>query len=457
MQYLCPAMRDNIDFKNDKVSKLFLRFLLPTVLGMVSSAVFIVTDGIFVGRGIGSDALAAINITTPFYMLSVGFGLMFGMGGSVVTSINLARGKARVAGINATQAIVVPMAVIIAVSALVIVFARQTLEMFKTPASLMPMAHEYLIWLSVFIPSIVLFNILMFLVRLDGAPKTVMYCNLTAAGLNIVLDYLFIFPFGWGLMGAAVATGIGYTVGALAMLFYLVRRSRTFHLVRLKLSATSLRLTARNAGYMAYVGFPALLSESALACMVIAGNLALIRYSDKEGIAAYSIVGYIFPIIFMLYSGIVQAAQPILSYNYGVGETDRTRRAFHLALSTVVICGVVFLLGGWFGAGQIAGMFLPSDAPAYALALQGIPLFALGYLFFGINVVVMGYLQSIERSRAATGLTLLRGVVFLLPAFTLLPRWLGINGIWLAVPAAEAATTLLILVFAYKRRPAAGN
>lgn len=444
-------MRDHIDFRHEEVGKLFRRFLLPTVLGMVSSAVFIVTDGIFVGRGIGSDALAAVNLVAPIYTLATGFGLMFGMGGSVVASINLARGKARVARINATQAVVVPTLFVILASTLLILFQDQMLHLLGTPDALMDAGSEYLIWFTIFLPSIALFDIVMFFVRLDGAPRFVMVCNLGAAGLNIVLDYLFIFHFGWGLAGAAVATGIGYTLGALFMLGYLLRHNRTLHLVRLKISRTSLRLTARNIGYMTRIGFPALLSEAAISCMMVVGNYTFIRYIGKEGVAAYSIACYIFPIIFMVYSGIVQAAQPIISFNYGAEQPLRARRALNLALRTVVVCGLFFFLASWFGAGMLVGLFLSPEAPAYAIATAGIPYFAVGYLFFGINVVMTGYLQSVERSRAATGITVLRGILLMALAFLLLPRWLGIEGIWLAVPAAEAITAVFIIFAAYSR------
>lgn len=436
--------RDSIDFRNTGIRKLFLRFLLPTVLGMVSAAVFIVTDGIFVGRGVGSDALAAVNLVAPIYTLATGLGLMFGMGCSVVASVNLARGKARVAGINVTQALAVPAIGLTIATACLMAGWEPVLAWLGTPASLIEPAREYFLWFVPFLMPIALFDILMFTVRLDGAPNFVMWCNLMAAGLNIVLDYLFIFVCGWGLAGAAVATGVGYTLGACIMLRYMIRRSRTLKPVPLKLSPRSLRLTARNIGYMTYVGFPALLSELAISCMMIAGNYAFIRYVGKEGVAAYSIACYLFPIIFMIYSGVIQAAQPIISYNYGAGEDRRANKAFRLALFTAAGFGAAACAATWLGGNRLAGLFLTPDAPAYAHALAGLKLFSLGYLFFGINIAFTGYLQSLERGKAAAGLTALRGIVLMTLCFALLPlRW-GEAGIWLAVPAAELLTTLLL-------------
>lgn len=445
--------RDSIDFGSTHVDALFWRFLLPTVLGMVSSAIFIITDGIFVGKGIGSDALAAVNIVAPIYMLVTGIALMFGLGGSVVASINLSQGKPRVANINVTQSLAVPIVLLLMFNTLVLLFPAQVLYLLGAPSELMAAAREYLLWFTAFLIPLAVFSILMFIVRLDGSPNFVMVCNMVAAGTNILLDYLFIFHFEWGLAGAAVATGIGYIIGSGVMLWYMFYRRKTLSFVRLKFSPKSLRLTLRNTGYMIFLGFPTFLGEAAISLMMVIGNYTFVRYVGKDGVAAYSIACYIFPIIFMVYNGIVQAAQPIISYNYGIGEQERTSRAFHLAIRAALICGVTVFAFTWFFSEAVAGMFLSPDAPAYALAVKGLPLFAAGYPFFGINLIIIGYYQSIERGKLATGLTVMRGIVLLILCFNTLPLIWGVTGIWLSVPLAEALETILLLaILRWKRR-----
>ena len=436
--------RDSIDFSSSDVGKLFRRFLFPTVMGMVFSAVFVITDGIFVGRGIGSDALASVNIVAPLFTLGTGLGLMFGMGGSVVASINLAQGKRRVAEINITQSLVLPALLIALLSALLIHWHEPLLLLLGTPGELMVPAREYLVWFTLFLAPLAVFNILMFIVRLDGAPGFAMACNIMAACINIVLDYLFIFVFEWGLAGAAVATGIGYVVGSGVMLWYMFRRSRTLRFVKLKISGKSMRLTVRNLWYMSYIGFPALLSELAISCLMIVGNYTFIHYVGKDGVAAYSIACYIFPIIFMVYNAIGQSAQPILSYNFGAGNGARVRKAFRLALLTAVAAGLGFfgltaLFSRW-----IVAMFIDSSCPACAIAVRGLPLFASGFVFFAVNIVSIGYFQSVERPRPAMAVTVLRGFVFMAACFFGLPLLLGVEGIWLAVPLAEALTFAVV-------------
>ena len=206
-------MKDSIDFSSMEISTLFRKLLIPTVLGMVFSAIFVITDGIFVGKGIGSDALAAVNITAPLFMITAGIGLMFGVGSSVVASIHLSQGKRRVASINITQALVFSTLLILIMSALCFYYIEPLAKLLGSSDRLLPLAVEYMAWYLPFLVFYEILNIGMFCIRLDGSPTYAMMCNAIAAILNIILDYIFIFEFGWGIMGAAFATSLGTVVG----------------------------------------------------------------------------------------------------------------------------------------------------------------------------------------------------------------------------------------------------
>ena len=201
-------MKDSIDFGSMEIPKLFRKLLIPTVLGMVFSAVFVITDGIFVGRGIGSDALAAVNITAPLFLISTGVGLMFGVGASVVASIHLAQGKVKAARINVTQAVAVSSLLLAAYSFLITSCAREVALLLGSSERLLPLAVEYMHWFAPFLPFSALLSSGMFFIRLDGSPNYAMLCNAVPAVINIVLDYVFIFILGWGMTGAALATMI---------------------------------------------------------------------------------------------------------------------------------------------------------------------------------------------------------------------------------------------------------
>ena len=437
--------RDSLDFKSMSVGKLFTKLLVPTIMGMAASALFTVVDGIFVGNGIGSDAMAAVNISAPIFMIITGVGLMFGMGGGILTSINLSQGKKKVANINFTQSVIALVFISLVMTLLLTIFPHKIATLFGSDEYLMDMVVEYLFWFSISLPFTVLVVALPFFIRLTN-PKISMWAMLAATVVNIILDYLFIFVFKWGLFGAAIATDIGEFVGAAIMIIYLFRHSIAIRFVWLKLSVKSLLLTLRNVGYMIKLGFSVFLSEITISVMIISGNYVFMDYMGADGVAAYSVICYLFPIIFMVFNATVQSAQPIISYNYGCGQMKRSDNALRLSmLFTLAFAFSIMLLFIYFTR-SIVTLFIPDTASAaWGYAVAGLPLFATDYLFFGINIIIIGYYTSIERLRRAISLTVLRGILPVVFFFTL-PLLLDVNGIWLAVAAGDITTTVVIVI-----------
>ena len=437
--------RDSLDFKSMSVEKLFTKLLVPTIMGMAAAALFTVVDGIFVGNGIGSDAMAAVNISAPIFMIITGVGLMFGMGGGILTSINLSQGKKKVANINFTQSVIALVFISLVMTLLLTIFPHKIATLFGSDEYLMDMVVEYLFWFSISLPFTVLVVALPFFIRLTN-PKISMWAMLAATVVNIILDYLFIFVFKWGLFGAAIATDIGEFVGAAIMIIYLFRHSIAIRFVWLKLSVKSLLLTLRNVGYMIKLGFSVFLSEITISVMIISGNYVFMDYMGADGVAAYSVICYLFPIIFMVFNATVQSAQPIISYNYGCGQMKRSDNALRLSmLFTLAFAFSIMLLFICFTR-SIVTLFIPDTASAaWGYAVAGLPLFATDYLFFGINIIIIGYYTSIERLRRAISLTVLRGILPVVFFFTL-PLLLDVNGIWLAVAAGDITTTVVIVI-----------
>lgn len=437
--------RDSLDFKSMSVGKLFTKLLVPTIMGMAASALFTVVDGIFVGNGIGSDAMAAVNISAPIFMIITGVGLMFGMGGGILTSINLSQGKKKVANINFTQSVIALVFISLVMTLLLTIFPHKIATLFGSDEYLMDMVVEYLFRFSISLPFTVLVVALPFFIRLTN-PKISMWAMLAATVVNIILDYLFIFVFKWGLFGAAIATDIGEFVGAAIMIIYLFRHSIAIRFVWLKLSVKSLLLTLRNVGYMIKLGFSVFLSEITISVMIISGNYVFMDYMGADGVSAYSVICYLFPIIFMVFNATVQSAQPIISYNYGCGQMKRSDNALRLSmLFTLAFAFSIMLLFICFTR-SIVTLFIPDTASAaWGYAVAGLPLFATDYLFFGINIIIIGYYTSIERLRRAISLTVLRGILPVVFFFTL-PLLLDVNGIWLAVAAGDITTTVVIVI-----------
>lgn len=435
--------RDNIDFAAADIPKLFRALFVPTLLGMTFNVAFTITDGIFVGHGVGAEGLASVNLVAPIMMLVTGLGMMFGIGSSVVAAIHLSKDNAKAARINVTQAYLTCVILASMLGICFYLFPSTILHLLGVSNELMSMAKEYYLW---FVPTclFLMFQIVgEFVIRLDGAPKYAMYANIIPALLNIVLDYLFILPCGMGLKGAALATDIGTGVGALMTLYYMLFRAKSLRFYRLKSTLTSLRLSLRNVGYMAKLGLSAFIGEFAISVMMLTGNWVFGRYLGDSGVAAYSVICYLFPVVYMIYNAVAQSAQPIISYNHGAQQPSRVSHTFRYSVTFSLVFGALVTVLFLLFPTPIISIFLNSSSKAFPIAVKGLPLYALGFTSVAFNISAIGYFQSVEQHKTATILMTLRGILFPVAGFLLLPLMIHIPGLWLAVPIAELLTALI--------------
>lgn len=445
--------RDKLDFGNGRIDELFKALFFPTLVGMVFNSLLNICDGMFVGHGVGSNALAAINIVAPLFLVCTGVGLMFGIGASVIGSIRLAENNVKAARIIMTQAYIAGALIFGAVILVSLLFTRPVLYMLGCSPLLENLASDYLLWL---LPGLMFFYLQcvgMMLIRLDGSPKYAMSVQIVAAVVNIVLDWVMVFPMGMGIKGASIATSLSCIIGGLMVLVYFLRFSDKLKFYRLKLSWKSLRLSLRNTVYMMKIGLATFIAELSLGVMIVTGNFMFMAYLGEPGVAAYSIGCYLFPMIFSISNAVAQASQPIISFNYGAGQFQRVSQALRIALLTACVCGVLISLGMWIGSPVLAHIFLSPSETAYGLAAGGLPILGSCAIFFAINITFIGYYQSRELAGRSIVYMLLRGIVFLVPGFILLPRIAGATGLWLAIPTAEFLTLIVITILYATTRP----
>lgn len=436
--------RDAINFDTENVSALFRKLLIPTLFGAISVSCVTAIDGIFVGHGVGAEGVAAVNFFVPVYQIIAGLGLMIGAGCSVVSSIHLSRKNLKAARLNITQAFVVASVFTLLFCALMLCFPYQTAKILGVSETLTPLVVDYLMWLT---PSYV-FELWMliglFIIRLDGSPRFAMWCNIAPAALNVLFDWLFIFPLDMGVKGAAIATSLCHLSGGCLVMGYLLWKAETLRFVRLKLSKKSLMLTARNIGYQIKVGSSSLFGELTLAVLIYVGNITFLEYLGDEGVGAFGVACYYTPFFFMIGNSIAQSAQPIISYNYGISRWEQVRKVRSLLLYTSFVLGLIVSLMFVGIPDILVALFVDINGRAGQIAVEGFPLYASGIIFFILNVAIVGYYQSVEQIRKATIFVFLRGLVLLVPSFIILPKMFGVSGIWLAMAAAEFATLVLI-------------
>ncbi|WP_297064970.1 MATE family efflux transporter [uncultured Duncaniella sp.] len=437
--------RDAIDLGKVNIPTLFRIYLVPTLLGMLSLCAVTATDGIFVGRGCGSDALAAVNICISPTMVMMGIGLMLGVGASVVSSVHLANNNAKAARLNITQSLLVATIVVCVFLALTLPSVSATGRLLGSSENLLPLVREYMPWIFATCLFQVWCAIGLFVVRLDGSPRYAMWCNVLPGLLNVILDYVFIFPLGMGIKGAALATFLSCMVGGGMVMAYLGWFASTLKVIKIKISRKSLMLTIRNIGYQCRIGISALLGEATMGVLMLMGNLMFMRYMGDDGVGAFSIACYYCPFVFMIGYAIAQSAQPIISYNYGLDQRTRIAATERLAIITSIICGATVTVAFNLFPESMVCLFLDMDTEAAEIAVAGFPLYSTAFIFFIFNLTAIGYFQSVEKVLPSIVFALLRGVLFLIPSFIILPVILGDNGIWLALAASEVMTSVSII------------
>lgn len=443
--------QQSIDLGRQPVGRLFRIYFIPTLLGMVSLCVVTMADGIFVGRGVGPDGVAAVNIVYAPFMAMIGLGLMLGIGCSVIASIRLAHNEIEKARQNVSYALAGATAVVGVLIALMMLFPRQTGRLLGSSENLMPLVTDYLLWIA---PAII-FNmwsiIGLFVVRLDGSPKFAMWCNVVPGLLNILLDWLFIFPLGMGIKGAAIATAIAISTGAVMAIVYLLFYAEKLRLIRIRLDGKGIKSMLKALGYQSRIGVSAFLGEATMGMVMFVGNLVFMHYLSDAGVAAFGIACYYCPFFFMIGNAIAQSAQPIISYNYGLGLADRVRGTETLAIKTALGFGIVVTAGFVAFPQGMVGLFLDTHTEAARLAIEGLPMFAACIIFFIFNVTAIGYFQSVERVAPSVWFALMRGIIFLVPSFVLLPMAIGTPGIWLALALSEILTSICIIAYYLKK------
>lgn len=425
------------------VAKSFFQYFIPTLLGMMLMSVNIVIDGIFVGNGVGSVALASVNIAVPVFSVVISIALLVGMGGGTLYSMAMGQNDPVKARKIYTLSIVLITIITIVLSIFGLLNLERLARLFGANAETLPYALDYMgvLFISGLILS--LEAVLSVFVRNDGDPTLAMMGLIVSAVLNIGLNYWMIFILGWEVKGAAIATVLATLAGLLVYTIHFLRKGSN-------LKFAKFRWIWQDIKSLSVIGFPSFLSEAGMGVFVIGYNITVAYYLGTEGLAAFSVINYLHTFMFLAFIGIGSTIQPLVSYYYGAQRNDSIKKTVRLAEGTGLVLGIAFLAIGYFGADQLVAIFGVESETIFQLATSGLKLFFLGYLFMGINFVYMTYYQSIGYVRPSILITVFRGFILLILMLWVLPQLIGDAGIWLALPAAEAVVAVFILVFARK-------
>lgn len=428
----------------EPIGKLLASYSIPAVIAMMVNAIYNVVDRIFIGQYAGEGALAGLTIVFPAMMIIFAFAGLVGAGGAALVSIKLGEKDTQGASKVFGNMLSLASGTAIIISLLTYLNLDRLLVFFGADAVTMPYASAYM---SIILIGVV-FQLVSFslngIVRSEGQPILAMVSMLVAAITNIILDYVFIGLFGWGVEGAAFATIIGQFVGFVILSQYFLRGKAT-----LKLKQSSFVLDLALVGQMMSVGVTTFLSTVGTSVAMLVLNRSLIQYGDIAAITSMGAINSLFTMFIMPLMGIQQGMQPIVGYNHGADQHERVRQTIKLAIGVgVVFSTFVFVVLQFFPT-ALMSMFLDPSSATMDIAVNGLRLFIIGLPVIPITLLGTAYYQSVAESRKALVLGASRQFLFLIPITLVIPQFLGLNGVWLATPIADIIASVTAVVLLY--------
>ena len=424
----------------------FARYTVPNVLGMVGLSCYILADTFFVSKGMGSDGLAALNLAIPVYSFIHGTGLMLGMGGATRYAILKSQGNSDQAQQTFTHAL--GLAGIFALFFFLCGLAGSDAitRFLGADAQVYGMTRTYLRVLLLFSPLFLLNDTLLPFIRNDGAPRLAMCGLMVSSFSHIVLDYIFNFPLNMGIFGAVFATSIAPLLSLAVFSPYFWKGHNGFRLVRCPVHPHTVKTIFA-------LGLPSLVTEVSAGIVMIVFNGILLSLQGNLAVASYGVVSNLALVVTSIYTGVAQGSQPLLSRRYGAGEHSRAAQLLRYAVCTVSLLSVLIYAFVFLGAEAIAAVFnRAGDLQLQSMAVQGLRVYFTCCPFIGLNVMLSTYFTSTEHSRPANVISILRGLVLVVPMAFLLARLGGMRGLWCAVTLTELLTALASTAFYLKMR-----
>ena len=422
---------------------MFFKYASPGILGQVGISCYILADTFFVSRGTGATGLAALNIALPLYNLMNGLGLMIGVGSATHFTICRAQNQQEDADRTFTHAVWLGLATGLLFLLLGIFAADPLARMLGADAETFPLTSVYLRTLLCFGPFFILNNVLLAFVRNDGGPSRAM-CGMILGSLsNVVMDYIFIFPLGMGMFGAAMATGVSPIISMLILSGHLRSPSRGFHLLR-----THFRLKLLPT--LCTPGLPSLISELSSGIVLLLFNQVLLQLVGNIGVAAYGIVANLALVAVAIFTGLSTGIQPLVSHSSGIGEAASLRRLFRYGILTALTIATILFMVVFVFASPIAAAFNSEGDPLLAgYAITGLRIYFLGFWCAGFNIVSAAFFSASGRSAQGFAISLMRGVLVIPPVLLALTAFAGIGGVWATFPTVEAIVAILTLICAW--------
>ena len=409
----------------------FGKYVSQSVFSQLGVSCYILADTYFISKGVGADGLTALNLAIPVFSVMNGCGFMLGIGSGTKYGIMKGTGNEKRGDVLFTSSLCV-VTVLAVIFMLIGLLASDPITVLAgANAEVYDMTRTYLQVILLFSPMFMINNLLGAMIRNDGNTSLAMTAMLSGCLFNIVFDYIFVFPMGLGLFGAVLATAVAPIISILILLQHFVKKKNQFRLIRVR---PELRLVASAAG----LGVPSLVTEVSSGLVIAVFNLLILGLAGNVGVAAYGVVANISIVVIAIYNGIAQGVQPLLSREYGRSQEKNVHRFLGWAMMLTVILAMVIYVGIYWNADVIAMIFNSGrDMDLQRIAVEGLKIYFTACPFVGANILLAIYFAATDQAAPAQMISLLRGLIVIIPLAFIMANVAGLTGVWMTFPLTE--------------------
>ncbi|MCS5421090.1 MULTISPECIES: MATE family efflux transporter [Psychrilyobacter] len=436
----------NITIKKKGITKTLFKYAFPSILSMWIFSLYTIVDGIFVGRGVGAEALAAVNLSMPFLNFSFAISIMISIGASTLISTCLGRGELKKSREYFTLSLCFLGLIGFIICSASFIFRYELANFLGARREMIPLVVEYLSTLLFFNTFYLIAYALEVLIKVEGKPMVAMFVVGIAAVTNIILDYFLVIVFPLGLRGAAIATGCAQVIQGIILVSFFLKKNSTLKFIRIKLSLKKLFRLIK-------IGIPDFITELSVGFILFAFNRVIFNSYGTDGLAVFSVIGYTNNLVLMTMLGLTQGMQPIISYLNGQEDFKRKKQLLFLTLKAACIIGIFSYVVVLFFSKSISSLFL-NDLNLIRLTAEAKKIFSLSFIMVGINIVTSGFFTAIEHPKKASIISLARGVILILILLIILPYFFGKHSVWIVTTVSELFTLFIsiTLIKFYKNK-----
>lgn len=409
-----------------------LRFVAPTVVMLVFMSLYQMVDAVFVSKFVGENALSALNIVYPFPSIVIAVSIMLATGGSAIIARNMGEGKKREAKENFSFIVLVGAVVGAAIVTVGVLFIEPLIYMLGATPSLYDYCYDYLFILVLSAPLSVFQMLFQSFFVTAGKPHLGLTLTVLGGAANIILDYVFIVLCGFGVSGAALATSIGYSIpGLFGLVYFAVNRKGTLYFVKPVFRWRVLLNCCIN-------GSSEMVNNLAVAVTTFLFNVLMLKYAGEAGVAAITIVLYAQFLMTSAFMGFSSGIAPVVSFNYGSRNVRQLKKIFRISVWVIAVVSAAVFMIAETCSDVVIMVFTPAGSEVFELTKYGFAIFSFSFLCTGMNIFASALFTAFSNGKVSAILSFLRTFVFLTACLLFLPQFLGVDGIWLAVPIAEA-------------------